>query len=344
MSANDRIRITALLIVLLLIPGAALSAGYRTEQAETGTFSVLLTSNARLIPQDTVEIRLPQEAAQVRSLVSAGSVVKAGDPLMTYRLPSDPSELLGKELELQRLREEREYVASVGQERIESCRSLAESSEGPDRERFTLLARREELLLEEDLRSAEEKVAEAERACAVLEDRGGEKSLLSPFDGTVTDVAQIIGGKVLAGAAVRLVRWDTALIRLDDPEGRLRCGMNVQVLLSDFREQKQTVGTVVSSDEVLPAARRTGSVWIRVDGSVLTHEWQNVTVTREVCRVGNVTIVPNETISASGGLFCVRILGEDGTIRTRRVRKGLSGVFETWILSGAEEGSDLITN
>jgi len=317
----------------------------QTVEAQLGLYERSYTASGTLFYPYT-EILRPEADARFVRFDTAGKEVKAGEVLATFTISGNEEELQAARLKLTRAEES--YAAGK-EEHLKALEEL--SSLHPlgayEQEMHRLQLRRAHLVFEQFCYEQEQLVAAAQEALAELEESSRQVELIAPCDGILSSVTYLREGeKVHAGdALLTLYRPENALIRIDNSALRFRYGMEVTVASGSRKNPTYYTGRVVASDNLLPAARRSGDAYIYVEELANTgkKKLSFLSVSAPSQRLENVLIIPRRAITLEGGKYYVECVSEGG-LQKRFVNVGLQDPSTAWILQGLEAGDVVVTD
>ena len=340
-------KFAAALGALMLLSAPALAAPrYNTREAQKTDFSVSSVFDGAVIYQQSqMIVNYASGTSLSEVLVEEGQTVSAGDTVATYVSPVTEVDIARAETALSQAQDDYDYEISQRSRQIAEYREASANAGNPtDARIYELQAQREELLLTQYAGEAEAELAAltAQRDAALAS--GEPKPIGCSIDGVVYYVTNLDPGSELPqGREVAgVVTPESMIIRVDNSGGALKYGMRVDMRLESSSGQQYVTGTVVSCDNVLPAALRSGVAYIVPDSLPGAQSFRSVTVTAETLLVEGVTVVSNQTLQYQNGRCYVRILDEDGAVRTRYVKVAMSGGSDSWIILGVEPGDKLI--
>ena len=343
MSAIKRILTCAVVLMLICAPASLAAPRYNTKEAESGDFTIKNTYDGSVIYQVSSSSALYVSGAIMNEItIEAGQTVSAGDTIATYTAPVTDVDIARAELALSQAQDDYEYEIQRRTLVIEEYRAASAAADNEtDARIYELYAQREELELEKFRVDGEAEIASltAQRDAAVTS--ADIKNVAAPINGTVAYVRKIDSGTSMTGKEIAgFFDPETIIIRVAD-SGKLKYGMKVELTL-DGSSHKVITGTVVSADNVLPGALRSGYAYILPDEYPGEQGFNRAEVAAVTTTVTDVIVVPNSTLQYSNGQCYVRILDADGTVRTRYVRLAMTGDNESWVLYGVEPGDKLI--
>lgn len=200
----------------------------------------------------------------------------------------------------------------------------------------------------EDLAQAQAQVAAARAARDLAQQRLAETLLVAPIDGTITTLDLAPGEFVQAGRPVLTISdLDRLEIKLSIDETdipRVQLDQPVSLDLDAFPGQ-QVAGVV---REIAPAATTVQGVVnydVRIDvtsNQVPIKSGMTANANVQVARRENVLLVPTRSIRAQGSKRLVTVV-ENGQTREVTITLGLSNEQETEVVSGLDEGAQVLT-
>ncbi|MBQ4089441.1 MAG: hypothetical protein IJC56_06145, partial [Clostridia bacterium] len=124
--------------------------------------------------------------------------------------------------------------------------------------------------------------------------------------------------------------------------GALKYGMKVELTL-EGNGKAVVAATVISADNVLPGALQSRVAYVLPDEMPTGAGYNRASVYAKTISVDDVVVVNNNTIQYANSKPYVRMLTDDGIVRTRYVNIAMLGDSESWIILGVEPGDKLIT-
>ena len=344
MSAIKRIITGALALMLVSMPVSLAAPRYNTKEAELTDFTIKNTYGGAVIYQVSRSTSLHVPGAIMGdTLIEAGQTVAAGDVIATYTAPMNEVDIARAEIALSQAQDDYEYEIERRTMVIDEYRAAAAAATDPaDARIYELYAQREELELDKYRAEGEAYLASltAQRDAAVTS--ADVKNVTAPIGGTVAYVRKNDPGTAATGREIAgFFDPSTIIIRLDNTAGTLKYGMKVELAL-DGSGRKVITGTVVSCDNVLPGALRTGYAYVLPDEYPGDQGFNRVEASAITVTVPGVVVVPNSTLQYSNGQCYVKVLDEDGTVNTRYVSLAMTGANESWVFYGVEPGDKLI--
>ncbi len=169
----------------------------------------------------------------------------------------------------------------------------------------------------------------------------------SPIDGVVTDRPLFAGEMAQAGQPILTVMDTSSLIakvHLSQSQTQsLKVGADAVLTVAGVDEPIKGKVSLVSP--ALDAGSTTLEVWVKVankDGALKAGTPVHVQIA--VQTLANVICVPNEAIVATkSGDPAVMVIGSDGTAKSSPVKTGITDGHDTQILSGVDEGVQVVT-
>lgn len=317
------------------------SAAPTTTVAQRGTIAPVLPLSGEVTPAFQVEVK-PEIGGKIKTIhVSAGSRVAKGDPLVTIDDTDLLNERAGSEAEIEGAR----LVLEKARGNYERARQLHEQR---------LLSNEEFFNLEADFKIAKNELERALRRLQLVDDRLSKTRILAPSDGTVLQVL-VSEGQVVVGAAS--VNSGTSLVNLADLS-RLLVTTHVNQLDADKVRPgtKVRIGAADGNGHaaegeiafVAPLATVENDIKGFEANAVITTEEHGlkpgVSVGMEVPlgSAGDVVTLPVTAVFEENGEEVVFVL-EDGKPVRRSIRTGLIESSRVEIVSGVDEGEEVLT-
>lgn len=338
-------RICAGALALMVMSGCAIAAPrYNTKEAVTDEFVKKGTFGSSVIYRSTQSIAVYTGGALMgEMLTEAGVAIEAGDTVATYYAPMSDVDIARTELALSQAQDDYNFEIAQRTRVIEEYREAASlASDSTDARINELLAQKEELMLARYDASAQAELAAltAQRDAAITSSE--PRNVTAGMSGVVAFASRTDAGANIQGRELVSI-FDPAsmIIRVDNSSGALKYGMKVDLTLEG--NGKATVSaTVISADNVLPGALQSGAAYVLPDEQPSGVGYNRASVAARTITVKDVVVVPNDAIQYSNSKPYVRILTEDGVLRTRYVSIAMLDNSESWIILGVEPGDKLI--
>lgn len=360
MSRNKSSRLPARAAAALLIAGAlplmgsalidpakldAGSADYVTAQAKYGTITRDMSETAVVYQPTIVDIRCEVRNARVAEVsVTRANVIEEGTKLGVLRSESSRADLAETTITLERARESYEKGVQDREEAIREKQLSAQNITDPaEREIARLEMQRMQIELDDYC-------LRQERSIELLEKREAEQTealedavLYAPVTGSIAHYSYLSPGDSVAYDSVilSLRTDDPTLIRIEDPDGRWRYGMDVTINYGTRMHPKSAKARIVSADNVLSPTERRGFAYAQLLEEVPAEDLTQLNAVGEEFRLENVLVIPSKAHALVKGKQQVSI--KDGaSVANRYVSVGLQDKDNTWVLQGISEGQSLI--
>lgn len=349
MWANKKIRrILAWMGALALFCPASLAASqFATKEAAQGTLSRQSTFEGEIQYLTTENVTLSLEGAILTEfLAEPGQTLQAGDPILSYTLEMDPEQLLRRKIALEDAEDDHAYELSQRQKRIEEYQEAAQSAPTQaQRRQNELLAQKEELLLAQYVPGAEAEIARLQAEYDQAAQAGTPRQLCCATGGVLYSLYQMSPGEVIPTGKTLAHLYDPATmrIRVADPSGELKYGMQVDLLFSDKSAKATATGQVISAANVLPALQQSAYALVLPDAPLSDLGYSPVSATAQTLHLENVTLVSDQCLEFVNGGYRVRLLDSEGGIHMRYVNRALAAGQNIWVIQGVEPGDKLIT-
>lgn len=294
-----------------LVPGMTGSAQLRFSTGEEVSASGTLALSTR------ADVKAETQGTVVEWLVPPGETVEAGQ--VVARLDNENLRLSLRQAEND----------------LNSARAALERLTAPDRAQST------------EVRTQELKVRQAE---LTLESRRAELESLevrAPFAGTVMQVLTAEGERVSANAnLVTLVDQSRMLLTVNVDEldiARVHAGQPATITADALRGQAFTgVVTKVAGEGVVRDGVTTYAVTFRIDEPGALKPGMTVTADTFIAERTNVVLVPVEAVQEREGTKVVRVLDDEGVVRSVPVVLGLSNAVQVEVESGLSAGARVV--
>jgi RND family efflux transporter MFP subunit len=202
----------------------------------------------------------------------------------------------------------------------------------------------------EELAIAEAQVTQAQASLDAAQLRAADAVLLAPFAGTVVSIGPVVGELVNAATPiVVLADLDHYYVEatIDETDvGRLQPGQDVVITLDAFPDV-QLQGTVSQVDPLGKVAQGVVTYWAKLDVTstdVPLRPNMTATVDIVVARKADVVVIPNRAVKrGTAGRYLVDVWNGQSA-ESRPVTIGLSNDTVTEILSGVNEGEEVVVS
>lgn len=317
-----------------------------TVTAQPGVYERSYSARGSLYYPHTYELFCETDNATfVEYTVARRQEVKKGDVLAVFHVERDEVALASAKLALENGRSDYGLQRLAREEDLqEMAEALAQTGDRYERELLTLRMESAKLSLEKYCYEQECTLSDLEKKIADMEDLMSRTTLVSPFDGVVTDLTykrdgeRVYNGEVL----ITLYRTDGVLLRIDNSNGYFRYGMDVKVEYGVSKKRTAITGRVVGADTMLPNELKRGYAYIELygyDGN--EKKFTNPSVSAANVYLDNVISLPKRAVILDGGKHYVSKLA-DGLVRKRFVNVALTSPGAVWVLQGVDAGDTLI--
>lgn len=318
---------------------------YTVAQAEIGSIVKEMTASASIYKPTYVDVRCKVYDARVAEIGTFRSdIIEEGTKLGVLRSESSRANVAQTELNLKRARENYAFEIQEREEAInEKQIAVQQTKGGYDREIAKLELRRMELSLEEYRLKQEKTIAELEKTLAEQQEQLLDVEVIAPVTGKVTHFSYVSAGDSIGYNSVLLTLQtsDPTLIRLEDPNGVWRYGMECTVEYGPRNNRKNAPARIISADNVLSPTESTGYAYAQILGEFNEEDATIINVSGEEFRLDNVLLIPKKAASLYQGQNRVSILNGSSTAN-RYVRTDLSDKTNIWVLQGLDEGQTVI--
>lgn len=344
MSAIKKICAGALALTIMCA-GAVATPRYNTREAEINTFEKKSVFGSSVIYRSSQSVAVYTGGATMgEMLTEAGAMVAAGDTVATYYAPMNDVDIARTEMALAQAQDDYEYEMAQRSRIIAEYREAAANADNETDARINeLMAQKEELLLTQYDAAAQAEIAglTAQRDAAITSHE--PKPVNVGIDGMVAFASRTDSGANITGRElVSVFTPDSMIIRVDNSSGALKYGMKVELTL-EGNGKAVVAATVISADNVLPGALQSKVAYVLPDEMPTGAGYNRASVYAKTISVDDVVVVNNNTIQYANSKPYVRILTDDGIVRTRYVNIAMLGDSESWIILGVEPGDKLIT-
>lgn len=275
--------------------------------------------------------------------VEEGQRVKKGDILADCVVKISESELTMKQLELEALQAELAQQTKLYESDLAELTSLAQENPANE-ELYSLISKRKTIEFEQYRKTTNVVITELE--AEITETNGAKSSnqIIAPYDGVIDKLAYIN-----EGSSVDADRWivqmhseSELLIQVTDSKEQLAYNMEV-IVEADLDGNRQTyLGHVMQSDCLLDSSMKTGKAFIMLDDTtVLAGEFTNVLVYADTAVAEQVLTVSRGAVYTEKGKKYI-LLYENELMKKRYVTIGLNGADRVVLLTGADEGMQVI--
>jgi HlyD family secretion protein len=199
---------------------------------------------------------------------------------------------------------------------------------------------------ETDVAIQQAAVTQAEQSLAQAKLRLENATLKAPFAGVISAV-NIVVGQATSGIAVQLIDRDPLRIELSLSENdivQVAVGDAVEITVDAIRDWQQT-GTITAIAPVSDTSNGVVAYKAQIDFTdndprLLVGMTANLTIVTD--QRENILIVPNSALLPKGTGRVVQVVGADGQPQEVDVTIGISDGIVSEVLSGLEEGQEII--
>jgi HlyD family secretion protein len=199
---------------------------------------------------------------------------------------------------------------------------------------------------ETDVAIQQAAVTQAEQSLAQAKLRLENATLKAPFAGVISAV-NIVVGQSTSGIAVQLIDRDPLRIELSLSENdivQVAVGDAVEITVDAIRDWQQT-GTITAIAPVSDTSNGVVAYKAQIDFTdndprLLVGMTANLTIVTD--QRENILIVPNSALLPKGTGRVVQVVGTDGQPQEVDVTIGISDGIVSEVLSGLEEGQEII--
>lgn len=318
----------------------------KTETIEPGTFEITRQAGGTEFYPYTYHLRCEVSGAKFDEYkIGRKDEVKAGDVLAVFTLNIDEVELEKRRTTLVNAEKSYELQKLQKQEDIQKMLdSISKTNDLYERDLLTLRIQRAQIAYEQFCYEQERTIAAHQDSISEMEEEMAKNVLLSPFDGVVTEFQFLWEGERLSTSQtlITLSRTDGMLLRINNPNGYFRYGMNVTIEYGPAKKRVSIGGRVVGEDSMLTEERKDGFAYIQMEpfkdnGT----KFINPTVKTSSIRVENVLTVPRRAITLESGKHYVNKL-TDGVVQKRFVNHIMQNNNTVWVLEGLSAGETII--
>jgi len=322
-------------------------AKYETAEATMGIYSRKEQGSATIHYPVQADLTWDTANAKLQEIkVKKNQQVKKGDVLAEFEIAASAAQQTELQLQLQRKNEE---FAKGKDARLTAIREARAALDGLSSHQLEIA----ELELEKQEIEYEQYVYQTERELGTLKERldaflqnRTDNVLVAPFDGVVESVASLReGDKVEAGQViVSMYSEESFYLRVKNPGGKLRYGMEVTVETGRANQREVYSGIVIAAPNILSASMSQSDAFIRITDAVKPSDFQGSTLFYSTTEyLENVLTVDSKAMHREDGDVYVNML-QDGVLKKRYVTQGLSNTDITWIIDGLCEGQQVITD
>lgn len=352
-----------ILLCLCLLPAAALSesvnllsseliqaetANYQTSLLEKGTYRQIYSVAAAEYYPHTYHLRFETDGAKFNEyLVKRGDEVRKGDALASFTLETDEVALTSQRMALKQAQDALEDQILEREEALEALQeALVNAQSQYERQLLTLRIARAELATEQYVYQQERAIRALEDSIAEMEEKKAGNVLVAPVDGVVQDTAYMRAGDRISSSQVMvtLYRTDDMLLRIENPNGYFRYGMDVTVEMGAANEREEFSGRVVGADTLVPSAQKRGYAYVRLDALDGDTKLRKPNVYGTSSYLEGVDLLPRRAVGLEGGKYYVTLLN-NGVTGKRYVNCIINNnAQQAWIVQGLEPGDEIVVD
>ena len=305
---------------------------YTYVTVQRGTVTDRVSAGAAVVAVDTAAVSFEDTKRPLDAcLVSLGQKVSVGEVLCTLQAEDLAEQLVELQTELALQQLELDYCKRCNEldlekEEILLSRMGSQSQKAEKQAQIDSLKRE----FEAQEQALQVQLDELQAQYDALQHSYEQCTLVAPMDGTVTKISS-------DRRSYEISDLSDCLLEINQKDADLfPAGTRVELTLDD----QVQIGTVLTAAE----AGREGSKGVFVlpdepDAFSGTSRW---TASYVAAQVEDALFLPTSALRVAGGVDCVYIIGENGLITTCEITAGISGGGNTQILSGLEEGQQVI--
>jgi len=277
-------------------------------------------------------------------LVARGDSVKKGDPLITFDIEYNASDLENLRLSLTRTEESYAVKCLEWEEEIEEAVEDAKYLYGRQLTIANLNLEKLQLSYEQFIYETERNIEQIRENITEMEELVLNNVLTAPFDGTISNITyHKEGGSVIPGQVlISMYSSEEYVLTVPYEKNTLRHNMELEVALGNGTTY---TATVVTDPALLPGSLYQDHIRLRVNEEVVPESFtSNTTVSCDTRIIRDILTISNKAIQYdSAGDPFVYIL-EDNAMKKRYITCGYSNDEVTWVLTGLSEGQTIILN
>lgn len=305
---------------------------YTYVTVQRGTVTNEISAGAAVVAVETQTVSFPDTKRELDScLVSLGQRVSAGEVLCTLQAEDLSAQLMDLQTKLALQQLELDYCKRCNEldlQKEEILFSRMSSQALKDEKQAYIDSLKREFEAEEQ--ALQVRLKELQAQYDAVKRSYEQCTLCAPMDGTVTKISSDRRSFVVSNLSECLLE-----INQKDAE-QFPAGTRVQLSLDD---QTQT-GIVCSAADV--GREDSKGMYILPDDPGAFSGTTRWTASYIAAQAEDALFLPNSALRVAGGVDCVYIIGENGLITTCEITVGISGGGNTQILSGLEEGQQVI--
>ena len=159
----------------------------------------------------------------------------------------------------------------------------------------------------------------------------------------MSELSYIKSGETLPQGESLMVLYnpDVVWLQVTDASATLRYNMEVSIETGTPKNRVSFSGRVVAADNILPDALRRGTAFIELRDLPDKVNWSNTSIRADVVSMEQVLLVNRMAVESDTGGSFVYLL-KDGTLHKRQVVRAGQGTEAAWILTGLEEGQEVV--
>lgn len=332
-----------------LVDPASIEAGgaeYKTAEAHYGTILSEMTETGTVYRPTCVDVRCELDNARVAEIsLTRADIIEQGTKLGVLRSESSRADLAATSLSLERTQEAYADGVEEREEAIRERQAALQEMDPAEREIARLEIRKMEIALEDYILRQEKAIADLTESEAEQAERLEDVVLYAPVTGSIDHFSYLQPGESVAKGQVLLTLRtdDPTLIRIEDPDGKWRYGMTIDIDYGSRSNQKTVRARIISADNVLSPTDAQGYAYAQLLEDVPAEDLTQIKARGEEFRLDNVLLVPRTAHALAGGKQQVSIK-DSSSIARRYVSVGLQNKDDSWILLGLEAGQTLIIN
>lgn len=325
---------------------------YKTIEVETGKYiekSALKNVEWQFLRNDNLTIDKPQ-GTFVEYLVTNGQIVKEGDPLVSYQIPSDSIGITEKKMQLDQ--NQSDFQDNLQRKEDEVNKNIERlytmDSKTIEAQILQLNIKKMQTTYKQYTYQTTKSIRELKATIEELETNIKLQYIYAPYEGVVYPDDKMKEGTIIDPSKQLIYIYDikSAVLGTAANEiSNLWYQMDVSVTgINNMKEDTSNThkGKVVGVDSLYNGKVSTGMIYIQLDEMEdLLSSMQRANISTISVSVENVLVIPVSVVKNDNDMKYVFIMDDGGVIRKQYIT-GRDNGSEMWVYSGLAEGQRIV--
>lgn len=318
---------------------------FSTTRITRGRYLETVALEGNVIYFNSIELYFSEDNATFSKFyVESGDYVKEGQKIAECKVNIPEMEIKECEIAIEALKETLQDRTQLYEKETADLKRKARKGTKEEKRVYELLLNKKELEYQKYKTDKEKEIGKQEELLNNAKTKKSSNILYAPMDGIIDKL-----GYMDEGDSVDSEQWIVMMhsenedyICVTDSKSQLYENMTVMVKAGTEDNKTLYEGYVVQADNVLNDNIKSEKAYIALkDSDVELSKLENILVYGETKAADDVLIVDHKAVYTAKGKKYVVLL-EDGVAKKRYITVGLSNADYYCILSGAEEGWEVV--